>query len=332
MTTASEGAPADSVPTTDDGSSRASQTEPTTLETSDASVANAHAAAPQDAAVQSYDFRRPGRIRDAVEHWLGTWLTGSCALLPDKWGGLMGFSVEAEPEQVTTRLPREAAPDTPIVGFRLWLDTHAEPTLLAVPRRLALALVEGLLGGLPEALPDDRELTSLELSLAEMAIQEWCAALNESQPGDDPVHVQCGEPDPSPRLVRMYAAHRPLAVVPLRIRGPFGEERIRWILPQDLVEGMCGEAPAPPSEQAHAELEQRALQLPLELVVRLGAVKLGVAELQELRPGDVILLDRRVNEPLPVFVNDEELLRGWAGRVGARQAVKVSQRTPHEPH
>ena len=43
-----------------------------------------------------------------------------------------------------------------------------------------------------------------------------------------------------------------------------------------------------------------------------------------LRPGDVLILDQRVNEPLWGEVATAVKFRGWPGRVGRRQAVQIT--------
>ena len=54
-----------------------------------------------------------------------------------------------------------------------------------------------------------------------------------------------------------------------------------------------------------------------------GAVDLPVEALAELRPGDVIRLDERVDEPVLLSIEDQ--VRAWAipGRVGDRLALEL---------
>jgi flagellar motor switch protein FliM len=58
-------------------------------------------------------------------------------------------------------------------------------------------------------------------------------------------------------------------------------------------------------------------------VIRLGQAKLHVSELLNLRPGDVVVLDQRVSEPLSIEVCGTRKYVGWPGRVGNRQAFQI---------
>jgi len=60
-----------------------------------------------------------------------------------------------------------------------------------------------------------------------------------------------------------------------------------------------------------------------ELRVTLGSTQLDSAEIDELRPGDLVLLDQRVREPVRLSVAGEEHFLVWPGKVGPRQAVQI---------
>ena len=60
-----------------------------------------------------------------------------------------------------------------------------------------------------------------------------------------------------------------------------------------------------------------------EIEVVLGRAHLGPTQLAQLTPGDVVVLDQRVRDPLVAIVGGKEVFRTWPGRVGARQACKI---------
>ena len=72
------------------------------------------------------------------------------------------------------------------------------------------------------------------------------------------------------------------------------------------------------------DLKSLVRQIPMQLIVRLGSANLHVSDLLNLQPGDVVVLDQRVNEPLDAEVSDTPIFRGWPGRVGTKQAFQVS--------
>ncbi|UCG46214.1 MAG: FliM/FliN family flagellar motor switch protein [Phycisphaerales bacterium] len=60
------------------------------------------------------------------------------------------------------------------------------------------------------------------------------------------------------------------------------------------------------------------------LEARLGSVTLAFEEIADLQPYDVLLLDRRVDEPIDLLVEGLELLGGWPAKSTGRYAVAVA--------
>jgi flagellar motor switch protein FliM len=70
-------------------------------------------------------------------------------------------------------------------------------------------------------------------------------------------------------------------------------------------------------------METLVRELPVEIVVLLGSVEVSLSLLAQLRPGDVVILNQRVSEPLLATVASEKKFRVWPGRVGSQQAVRI---------
>ena len=77
----------------------------------------------------------------------------------------------------------------------------------------------------------------------------------------------------------------------------------------------------PPSEDSLRDVE---LQARLEL----GRARLPVRDLLQLGPGAVVELDRRVGDPVDLFVNDRLVARGEIVVAGGSFALKVTEVLP----
>ncbi len=66
---------------------------------------------------------------------------------------------------------------------------------------------------------------------------------------------------------------------------------------------------APPSPLARPRLES-VLDVPVRVSAVLGKKRMSVAELMALGSGAVIELDRRVGEPIDLYINDTLIARG----------------------
>jgi flagellar motor switch protein FliN/FliY len=59
------------------------------------------------------------------------------------------------------------------------------------------------------------------------------------------------------------------------------------------------------------------------LQARLGTVSMPLADLLALRAGEVLTLDRQMNEPVELFLNDRLVARGEIVSVGDSFAVRI---------
>jgi flagellar motor switch protein FliN/FliY len=91
----------------------------------------------------------------------------------------------------------------------------------------------------------------------------------------------------------------------------------------------AGDAPAVPKESAHSVLDQPPYHafysLPIEIAVCVGTARLPLGELLAMGREAVIVLDRRIDDPVDIRVGDRVIARGelqelddGSGRLGVR--------------
>jgi flagellar motor switch protein FliM len=280
--------------------------------------------------VRPYDFRRPAPPSGGLEQRLTAWLCAACRLAGQRWQQHLPYRVEVALGDVEALAPDEALGRLPevVVGYRAALGGDEASSLFAWPRPLALTLVAGALGDETGAAAEDRELTPIEAPLCEYLMQEAVAgALTETWPGARPAPVRLCGPDPTPRWTRLFAGLEVLLCCSFTLSGPMGEHEWYWLVPAAGPLGQLGRtaAAAPAADEGTArKLEAAVRELPVEVVVGLGSAELTLAQLAALRPGDLLILDQRVTEPLACALDGQTKFRGWPGRVGGRQAVSIT--------
>ncbi len=277
-----------------------------------------------------YDFRRPAPPSGGLDQRLTGWLIAACRLAGQRWQQHLPYRVELALGDVEALAPDEALGRLPeaVVGYRAALGGGEPSSLFALPRPLALTLVAGALGDESGAVAEDRELTPIEAPLFEYLMQEGlAAALTETWPGARPAPVSLRGPDPSPRLTRLFAGLEVVFCCSFTLSGPMGLHEWHWLVPAagPLAQLARPSAAAPAADAGTArKLEAAVRELPVEVVVGLGSAELTLAQLAALRPGDLLILDQRVAEPLPCALDGQTKFRGWPGRVGGRQAVSIT--------
>ncbi|MCZ6643614.1 MAG: FliM/FliN family flagellar motor switch protein [Gammaproteobacteria bacterium] len=275
-----------------------------------------------------YDFRKPSRLPDGIEQRLSEWLRGTCLLVPEIWSERISSLLtvtSATPETMRVSEALALLPD-PAIGYHVIPGTTDLESLIVFPRQLGLAMVAEMLGETNDELPAERELTAVEHSLCELALKDWMRALSEAWPDHEPRSCSLRQYEPRPQRSRLFSAKDKAILCRFEISGPWGTQPIWWVLPHKPILEILSHDDAAQQEistENQRNMEALALEIPVQVIVRLGSTSLHVAELASLSAGDVVVLDQRITEALVAEIAGEEKYRVWPGRVGARQAIQI---------
>ena len=80
--------------------------------------------------------------------------------------------------------------------------------------------------------------------------------------------------------------------------------------PTDLPATLAGPADAPPAGQPSLEQLSAVYDIPVQLSAVLGKATMPVSQLLRLGRGAVVELDRKVGEPVEIYVNNRLVARG----------------------
>jgi len=79
-----------------------------------------------------------------------------------------------------------------------------------------------------------------------------------------------------------------------------------------------------PGEQGEGNLGL-VLDISLRAVARLGQVKMPISEILKLGPGSVIEIDRLVDEPIDLLVNERLVARGEVVTIDEKFALRITE-------
>ena len=278
-----------------------------------------------------HNFAGPVKLPAAWQSRLGRWFRSALALADRSCAKELAFPVTSEFKAVEQVDPGEflARLASGAVGFRLLVGSDQFPSILVFPRQLLLALNGGFLGEIPETMPTDRDLTVVEQSLTEhFLIAHWLPGFKTTWLGPSHAYFQQGPAEPLAQSGRVLAADKEAVAFSWTVKGPFGESTAYWIFRRKNFSapfGLEDEAVAPASESV--PMESLIHGLPVELIVDLGSIELPLSRLSQLQVGDVIMLNRRIDEPIVAQVGDTPKFLGWAGRAGSLKAFRIHSMT-----
>jgi flagellar motor switch protein FliM len=273
-----------------------------------------------------FDFRSPPP--GELERQTAGWLAAACRRAGPAWRSKLPYAAEMRPGTVETvtmqaGLSRIAATD---IAIPMTSPDAADGTvLLAMSRSLLLALLNGILGETPTALPADRDLTQVERSLiGHVARELFLDHIAPTWPGAEPLHLVAGTAMLGSEIRPVQPGDMALLAT-LTIVTPFGEQPATLVLPRT---GRWERLVIPPRTERPvardpAQIAALVREMPVELAVVLGTTELTMSELAHLRSGDVVVLRQKVAEPLEGLIAGERKFRVWPGAIGHRAAIQV---------
>jgi len=209
---------------------------------------------------------------------------------------------------------------------------------VSIAAQTALAWVTWLLGDSDSARDPNRTLSSLEESLLsdlvaavlEAFLAPLRAAHNLRPAGP------CGKGQPSLQFERSEEVAR--TVFAAQSTEPGEPAEIALVLPCSRLAALAGKtattAAAPkvsPPELSRALMEHLQ-EVPVTLRATLASTTLTFPEVLDLGPGDILLLDKSVDEPAELILNGRVAFRGRPARAQGRYAmVLVEPAGPSHP-
>ena len=83
--------------------------------------------------------------------------------------------------------------------------------------------------------------------------------------------------------------------------------------------------PELPESQTHRPMLESIYDVPVKVTAVLGKTRMNIAELMSLDAGAIIELDRRVGEPIDLYVNDRLIARGELVMVDGALGVTMTE-------
>lgn len=275
------------------------------------------------------DFHDPRRLPELIWKALTSWQTEALTLAQEYWTSILAHPVSlsrVSSEPMFCGAALQAIPD-PGLGVEIRIGRTPVTTLLGLSRRQVLGLVSDMLDMAGDEWPEDRELTSVEMSMVELALQRLADGIGDAWPGPQPISARLGPTIDRPRRTRLFNPDETLVVTRLNIESRFGTEECVWLLPQrefgELIEDEGAIASDVPDRAPDPNMISLAERIPVEVVVELGHAELTMNQVANLKEGDILVLDQPISRSLTASIGDQLKWTGVPRRVGSRQGFEI---------
>jgi flagellar motor switch protein FliM len=284
--------------------------------------------------ISSVDFSAPRRLTGSATRAITAWQSTACSLLKENWQGLLGSGVDLHPDRIDSCVAGKAIRALPDPGYaaRLAVGPQGFTAFAVFSCRLVQVLVADMLGTLGTEWPQDRPLSSTELSMLELLFGEVARSVGHGWPEVTPLECQLESVIFRPLRSRVFNPDETLVRTLVTVQTPLGDEQVVLLFPEaGLVSiGIRGQLEVESSIQTPApQLRQLAERIPVTLVVELGNATLSLADMNRLSVGDVLVLDQPVNNPMMAMVEGRLQWLGQPCRLGQRQGFRILASTEH---
>ena len=313
--------------------------------------------------VESYDFFQPSRFNKSELERLRRINAGLAQTASHNLSGLLRCNVKMQlvsMEQTKwDNLLKEYGNST--MGYVFEMDPLGRHGIVTLDAQFAGACLERMMGGQPavssdepeqsedsdslgalaaeepeddgpqadRVQPDSEVMSELESRIFSRFVRSILAPLPELWESIGEFSVKLASVVQDLQTTSLFPPSEDMFQLSLLMQSEFGSGNVALSVPFETIRSLPPASqetrpPGSPSDE-HVESALRdSLQVTnLQFAVLLGAAEVSVRKLLELEPGDVLVLDNTIEDPLQVRINDKIKVRGYPGISAGRLAVKL---------
>lgn len=282
--------------------------------------------------VASYDLDTPSRIPKSALEAVILRYEQAARMMQSDLSTLLNNEVKVALgsfEQMRFGALRDALPE-PALCFVVELAPLREPGFLTIDYSLAYAAIDRLLGGAGAGEGEARELTSTELAVLDDFIRPVLNAHAFAWQPYTTLRPRISRAAFIARYVRDLRSEDIVMLSRYRFGGDETGPEIGFAVPLSGLEPHLQHEPRPvvPAVNraaAERDLVQNLSGVAVRMNVRVGTTRVNLRDVLNLRPGDVVVLDRQINEPCELMVEGQPKFAGFLGHFGGGFTWKMAR-------
>lgn len=285
--------------------------------------------------VKDYDFARPSKFSKEHLRTLEIIFEHYGRLLTTNLPVYLRKSVQVEvmnSEAVTYSEFSNALSNPVLLGIVNFAPLHGN-IIIEMASNLGYAIVDRMLGGRGDALEKTRDFSEIELLIIERILVVCVNLLVEPWENVVEIHPHLERIETNSQYAQIISPSEMIAIITMNIKIGNVEGLMNICLPYITVEDVIDKLNTRywyANIQSHDETDYadaiesiiNKAQIPIKAV--LGKSSISVMDFATLQPGDIIKLDREVEDELDVYVGDIRKFTALPGSAGDKYAVRVT--------
>lgn len=281
---------------------------------------------------ERYDWRDPHYFNDDQRNRLAALMSQVAAVLAERCAHFFNSEFNVVPTSVTQHFAVDLSRHVDLErGFSLTVSPDEKPPcgFVAIGAAVAMDWVTQLLGDSDSDADPNRILSSLEESLLSNLLgamaDAFVGALRPHQdlkPADrasrGPAAVTFEPTDPICKIVFQIG----------RAQAESSAEAV-FILSGPVLAPVVGKTIPTKTKTSQDELARLLMEhvhrMPVSITAHLGSMRLSFEEVLDLSPGDVLLIDKPLDEPVDLAIHGQVVFRGRPAQSGGQYAVFITE-------
>jgi len=179
---------------------------------------------------------------------------------------------------------------------------------------------------------EGREFTKIEFNVIKKLIDLVCTEMEKAWAPVYETACKYSRSEINPNYITMITNEEAVSLCELTIEMGDTKGWMKVCIPYGILETIKGYLMSTPSredsdmrEKWFMKLKERVQDVPLEIRAVLGKKKMPLQEFLRLTEDNVIVIDRYVNDPVEIEINNKSHIRGKLGIYKGNQAVRVEE-------
>lgn len=285
--------------------------------------------------VKDYDFARPSKFSKEHLRTLEIIFEHYGRLLTTNLPVYLRKTVQVEvmnSEAVTYSEFSNALSNPVLLGIVNFAPLHGN-IIIEMASNLGYAIVDRMLGGRGDALDKTRDFSEIELLIIERILIVCVNLLVEPWENVVDIHPHLERIETNSQYAQIISPSEMIAIVTINVKLGNVEGLMNICLPYITVEDVIDKLNTrywyaniqSHDERDYAEAIESIINkahVPIKAV--LGKSSVSVMDFATLQPGDIIKLDRAVEDELDIYVGDIRKFTALPGSSGDKYAVRVT--------
>ncbi|BAQ10525.1 flagellar motor switch protein flim [Bacillus sp. OxB-1] len=204
--------------------------------------------------------------------------------------------------------------------------------LMEVNPNIAYSMLERLMGGVGESPGKGENLTEIETKIMTNLFERSFDNYREAWSSIIDMDPFLADMEMNPQFLQMISPNETVVVISFNIVIGESSGMINICIPHVVLEPIVPNLSVrywmqsnikEPTQEQSEKLQYRLKRAPLPVVAELGRGQMTIEEFLYLQAGDVISLDRKIDEPLIVKVGDLPKFKAQPGHFKNRMAIQI---------